>query len=61
MLSADQEWEKFLKGDTLHDSKNEIVYGEDTFIPKVTDIYISTQTKIWRRINSTFRRSAIRC
>jgi TATA-box binding protein (TBP) (component of TFIID and TFIIIB) len=46
MLSADQEWEKFLKGDTLQDSKNEIVYGEDTFIPKVTDIYISTQTKI---------------
>ena len=46
MLSADQEWEKFLKGDTLQDSKNEIIYGNKTFIPKVTEIYISTQTKI---------------
>ena len=46
MLSADQEWEKFLKGDTLQDSKNEIIYGNETFIPKVTEIYISTQTKI---------------
>jgi len=46
MLSADQEWEKFLKGDTLQDSKNEIIYGNETFIPKVTDVYISTQTKI---------------
>ena len=46
MLSADQEWEKFLKGETLQDSKNEIIYGNETFIPKVTEIYISTQTKI---------------
>ena len=46
MLSADQEWEKFLQGDTLQDSKNEIIYGNKTFIPKVTEIYISTQTKI---------------
>ena len=46
MLSADQEWENFLKGDTLQVSKNEIIYGNETFIPKVTEIYISTQTKI---------------
>ena len=45
-LSADQEWENFLNGDTLQDSKNEIIYGNETFIPKVTEIYISTQTKI---------------
>jgi len=46
MLSADQEWENFLNGDTLQDSKNEIEYSNEHFIPKVTDIYISTQTKI---------------
>jgi TATA-box binding protein (TBP) (component of TFIID and TFIIIB) len=46
ILSADQEWENFLNGDTLQDSKNEIIYGTETFIPKVTEIYISTQTKI---------------
>ena len=46
MLSADQEWENFLNGDTLQDSKNEIIYGNENFIPKVTEIYISTQTKI---------------
>jgi len=46
MLSADQEWENFLNGDTLQDSKNDIEYSNEHFIPKVTDIYISTQTKI---------------
>ena len=40
MLSADQEWEKFLQGDTLQDSKNEILYSNETFIPKVKEIYI---------------------
>jgi len=46
MLSADQEWENFLKDDTLQDSKDEINIHEIAFIPKVTPIYISTQTKI---------------
>ena len=46
MLSADQEWETFLKEDTLQDSKNKKVYSNVSFIPKVTPIYISTQTKI---------------
>ena len=44
MLSADQEWEHFLKGNTLYelDDKND----KSTFIPKASDLYISTQTKI---------------
>ena len=46
MLSADQEWENFLKDDTLQESKDEIKETVTTFIPKVTPIYISTQTKI---------------
>ena len=46
MLSADQEWENFLKDDTLQDSKGENNTSLESFIPKVTDIYISTQTKI---------------
>ena len=36
----------FLNGDTLQDSKNNKVVSNKTFIPKVTSIYISTQTKI---------------
>ena len=46
MLTADEEWENFLKDDTLQDSKEENKKDVSTFIPKVTDIYISTQTKI---------------
>tara|TARA_B100002051_G_C16718889_1_gene631119 strand:- start:536 stop:1618 length:1083 start_codon:yes stop_codon:yes gene_type:complete len=46
MLSADQEWENFLKDDTLQESKDEIKETATSFIPKVTPIYISTQTKI---------------
>jgi TATA-box binding protein (TBP) (component of TFIID and TFIIIB) len=46
MLSADQEWENFLKDDTLQDSKDENNTSLSSFVPKVTDIYISTQTKI---------------
>ena len=46
MLSADQEWENFLKDDTLQESKDEIKETVTSFIPKVTPIYISTQTKI---------------
>ena len=46
MLSADQEWENFLKDDTLQDSKDEMNTPVVAFIPKVTPIYISTQTKI---------------
>ena len=46
MLSADQEWENFLKDDTLQESKDEIKETVTAFIPKVTPIYISTQTKI---------------
>ena len=46
MLSADQEWENFLNNDTLQDSKDENANSELSFIPKVTPIYISTQTKI---------------
>jgi len=45
MLSADQEWTNFLNGDTLQESKSEIIQVYN-FIPKVTEIYISTQTKI---------------
>ena len=46
MLSADQEWENFLKDDTLQESKDEMKETVTSFIPKVTPIYISTQTKI---------------
>ena len=46
MLSADQEWENFLKDDTLQDSKDENNTTLSSFVPKVPDIYISTQTKI---------------
>ena len=45
MLSADQEWESFLECNTLQESKTDDVKTEK-FIPKATDIYISTQTKI---------------
>lgn len=45
MLSADQEWLNFLNDDTLEEN-NVIVLKNDSFIPKVTPIYISTQTKI---------------
>ena len=44
MLSADQEWEYFLEGNTLFDlNENK---NKNDFIPKVSDLYISTQTKI---------------
>jgi len=43
---VDQEWVKFLNDDPLQDSKNDIMANDDNFIPKVTEIYISTQTKI---------------
>lgn len=46
MLSADQEWENFLNTDTLQDSNEEKSSCISSFIPKVTEIYISTQTKI---------------
>ena len=49
MLSADQEWENFLKDDTLQESKDEMKETVTSFIPKVTPIYISTQTKILPR------------
>lgn len=45
MLSADQEWLHFLSDDTLKDN-NIVASKNDSFIPKVTPIYISTQTKI---------------
>lgn len=44
MLSADQEWEYFLKGNTLYELDNK--HPKPTFIPKASDLYISTQTKI---------------
>ena len=44
MLSADQEWEHFLEGNTLFDLDES--ENKKNFIPKVSDLYISTQTKI---------------
>lgn len=44
MLSADQEWEHFLEGNTLFDLDKNV--KKKSFIPKVSDLYISTQTKI---------------
>ena len=45
MLTADQEWETFLKDDTLQ-IPNISQNSDKEFVPKVTPIYISTQTKI---------------
>jgi len=45
MLTADQEWENFLKDDTLESLQKDDTLN-DVFVPKVTPIYISTQTKI---------------
>ena len=45
MLTADQEWETFLKDDTLQ-IQNISQNSDKAFVPKVTPIYISTQTKI---------------
>jgi len=44
MLSADQEWEHFLKGNTLYELDKKKCNSD--FIPKASDLYISTQTKI---------------
>ena len=35
MLSADQEWENFLKDDTLQDSKDENNTSLSSFVPKM--------------------------
>jgi TATA-box binding protein (TBP) (component of TFIID and TFIIIB) len=52
MLSADQEWEYFEKSYTLQESKSNIIVCTKNFIPKVSTLYISTQTKIGR-LNQT--------
>ena len=44
MLTADQEWESFLLNNELDNTNIENITIKK--IPKVTDLYISTQTKI---------------
>jgi len=46
MLSVDHDWEKFLNGDTFKENDDDTKHEATNFIPKVTPIYISTQTKI---------------
>ena len=45
MLTADQEWESFLATNELKPEIKESI-EENKFIPKVSPLYISTQTKI---------------
>ena len=45
MLSVDSDWETFLESGPTQNSHTNIEKN-DTFIPKCSDIYISTQTKI---------------
>ena len=47
MLSADQEWENFLKDDTLQESKDEIKETVTSFIPKVTPYLHIYTNKNW--------------
>ena len=45
MLTVDDEWQSFINNDKLSVLSHKKEESEN-FIPKVTDIYVSTQTKI---------------
>lgn len=46
MQAVDSAWENFLDSGTTHTANTTVANKETKFIPKCTDIYISTQTKI---------------